>query len=210
MSSPTAAAPDHRLPSRGDRTAILVFVGAGIVIALAYVVAAVLRIVELVSQPSVSVPAAFDGDSAQLPIGPGGELVEVQVTEAIITTSELGIPSLVALVLGVVITTLAVIALVACLIALSLGVRRGEIFSRRNTRLAGGAAAAGLIAAAADPFFRTMGSNGAFAAISNGDFDNVIFTAEPFTFILAAFAIAIVGSAFSVGERLQRDTEGLV
>ncbi len=70
MSSPTAAAPDRRLPSRGDRGAILVFVGAGAVIALAYVVAAVLRIAELVSQPSVSVPAAFNGDRAQLPIVP--------------------------------------------------------------------------------------------------------------------------------------------
>ncbi|MGY6497523.1 MAG: hypothetical protein ACXIUP_04780 [Microcella sp.] len=209
MSSPTDAAPDRRLPSRGDRGAILVFVGAGVGIALAFVVAAVLRLVELVSQPSVSVPAAFGGDVASLPIGPGGEPVEVQVTEAIITTSSLDPVSLGALITGVVVTTLAVVALVACLIALSLGVRRGEIFSRRNTRLAGGAAA-GLVAAAADPFFRTMGSNGAFAAISNGDFDNVIFTADPFTFILAAFAIAIVGSAFSVGERLQRDTEGLV
>ncbi len=52
----------------------------------------------------------------------------------------------------------------------------------------------------------------AYAAIAEAapGLDNLVMTIAPFTLILGAFAIAAVGTAFTVGDRLQRDTEGLV
>ena len=55
-----------------------------------------------------------------------------------------------------------------------------------------------------------MAANGAFAVLSERTFDNVILSVDPFALILAAFVAALLGTVFAVGERLQRDTEGLV
>ena len=54
-----------------------------------------------------------------------------------------------------------------------------------------------------------MTVNGALSAVSDYGYDGITFStnwAVPF----AILAIAAVGAAFQVGERLQRDTEGLV
>ena len=45
---------------------------------------------------------------------------------------------------------------------------------------------------------------------SDRTFDNVIMSVDPFTLVLAAFVVAMMSTVFSIGERLQRDTEGLV
>ena len=51
---------------------------------------------------------------------------------------------------------------------------------------------------------------GAFAWISERTFDNVIIAVDPVLWFGAAFIGAIVTTAFSVGDRLQRETELLV
>ena len=44
-----------------------------------------------------------------------------------------------------------------------------------------------------------------------GDFERyAVIAIEPFPFVLAVFIVAIICTAFTIGERLQRDTEGLV
>ena len=61
------------------------------------------------------------------------------------------------------------------------------------------------------PFFGNMGANAAFAAVTDRTFDNVVMSVDLFPLLL----LVVRGRtrhrrAFTVGARLQRDTEGLV
>ncbi len=202
--------PTRNVPSRGDRIGIAVFIGVGAVIAAVSVIAAAIRIVEVLGSRTVSVLGEFLGTPAQAPIGPGGAMVEVLLDRAVLTTEELPIASLVALILQQVIVAASIVVGVTCLVLLSLSILRGVIFTRRTSRLVLIASIAALVGVAADPIFGNMAANGAFAAISDGEFNNVIMTLDAFPYVLGAFVVAIVGTVFSVGERLQRDTAGLV
>jgi len=200
----------RHVPSRADRIGIAMFIGAGAVIAAASVVAAVMRIVEVLGSRTVAVLGEFSGTPALAPIGPGGATVDVLLDRAVLTTEELPIASLVALILQQVIVAASIVVGVTCLVLLSLSILRGVIFTRRTSRLVLIASIAALVGVAADPIFGNMAANGAFAAISDGEFNNVIMTLDAFPYVLGAFVVAIVGTVFSVGERLQRDTAGLV
>ncbi|MCS0498498.1 hypothetical protein [Protaetiibacter mangrovi] len=105
---------------------------------------------------------------------------------------------------------LTVVTVVTCLAYLARSVFAGRVFGPGNSRLVGTAGIVGLVGFAVVPFFGNMGANAAFAQISDGTFDNVVMAIQPFPFILAAFAVALITTVFVVGERLQRDAEGLV
>lgn len=201
---------ETRRPTRGDTTALILFMLAGAVIAVWSIVAAVLRIIEVVPNRDVEVLARFSGTIAQAPIGPDGAAVPVMLESAVLNPPELPIASVVALVIQPIIGAVAVTTVIACLLLLSVNIIRGRVFSRTNTVLVTIAGFTALIGAAAVPFFGNMGANGAFAWISDQTFDNVLMTIEPFPFIALAFVAALASTVFSVGERIQRDTEGLV
>jgi hypothetical protein len=97
-----------------------------------------------------------------------------------------------------------------CLLLLAWSVLQDRVFSRRNTTLVVTAGITGLLGVAAHPFFGNMAANGAFAELSEGTFDNIVMTIEPAALLFAAFVAALAATVFTVGERLQRDTEGLV
>ncbi len=86
----------------------------------------------------------------------------------------------------------------------------GTVFSRRNTRLVMVAGIVGLLGFAAVRFFDNMLANAAVSAVTENAVDNAVISIEPFTFILAAFIISVIGTTFVIGDRLQRETEGLV
>ncbi|MGR0221196.1 hypothetical protein [Agromyces sp. ZXT2-6] len=199
-----------RIPSRADTVGIWAFMAAGIAIVAWAVVTAAMRIAEALTSADVRVLGEFAGTPAEAPIGPGGAPVTVELERAFLTTDELPVASLVSLIAAEVVFAATVAVVVACLVLLSASTLRGRVFSRRNTRLVGTAGTVGLIGAAAVPFLGNMAANGAFARISDGDFDNVIMAVDLMPFVLGAFVVAIIGTAFAVGERLQRDTEGLV
>ena len=67
-----------------------------------------------------------------------------------------------------------------------LGILRGVVFSKRHTVYVGTASVAGFLGISLYPFFGNMAANGAFAALSDGTFENVILTVQPLTFIVAA------------------------
>ncbi|MFL0412082.1 hypothetical protein ACH0AH_12975 [Microbacterium paludicola] len=194
---------------RGDRfagwfTAALAAIG-GIWI----VVQAALRIAEVVRGTDVPVLAPFAGEQAELPIGPGGSPVTVTVDQAVIAGNGLAPITSVSLVLEAVVVALGLLAALACLALLCINLARGIAFSRPNSRLILIGTIALLVTWAAGGLFRTMGVNGTFAAVSEHSYDNVIFAADLGP-ALAILALGMIGTAFGVGERLQRDTEGLV
>jgi len=196
--------------SRWDVGAIVLFMLAGAAIIVVNAVGAVLRIIEVLPGTNVPVYAVFDGTPAQAPIGPDGAPVPVSLEAAMITAAELPGPSVAALVIQQIVVILAVTIAVSALLWLALNILRQRVFCRTNTVLVAVAGFAGLAGAFLSPFFGNMGTNGAFARISDGTFDNVILQVELGPYILACFVFAIACLAFTVGQRLQRDAEGLV
>jgi len=99
---------------------------------------------------------------------------------------------------------------VSCLTLLSRNILRGRVFGKANTRIVTIGGMIGLLGAAASRFFDNMLANAAMAQLTDGPTDTAVMSIEPFTFILAAFALSVIGTVFVVGARLQHETEGLV
>lgn len=199
-----------RIVSRSDAAALVVFVLAGIGIAVWSLIGGIARIVEVVSRDDVPVFAEFRGTHAVAPIGPDGADVTVELDTAVIVAPNL--PGVVtwSLVMEQAVLVATILTVVGTMLWLTLHILRGVVFSRTNTRLVTTAGLTGVIGFAAVPFFGNMGANGAFAQISDRDFDNVVMSVDLFPLILLAFLAGLGVLVFTVGERLQRETEGLV
>ncbi|GAA2982532.1 hypothetical protein JOD63_002489 [Microbacterium terrae] len=184
------------------------FLGAALVIGT--IVTAVLRVIEVVGNDGVRVYAEFAGTPAEAPIGPDGAATTVELESAYLLPPELPVASVGALVIEQIVVVLTVVIVVTCLLLLMWNVMRGRMFSRRNTAFVATAFLTGLVGVMLAPFFANMGANGAFAWISERTFDNVILSVDPVQLFGVAFIGSIATTAFSVGDRLRRDTEGLV
>jgi hypothetical protein len=104
---------------------------------------------------------------------------------------------------------LAIVAGIALLALLCWNLARGRAFARANVRIVfwgAGVLTAGWFLGS---LLTTMTVNGALSAVSDYGYDGITFSTN-WAFPFAILAIAAVGAAFQVGERLQRDTEGLV
>lgn len=196
--------------SRSDTVGMLFFMVAGAAIAVTSVVVAIARIVEVLPNTNVELPAEFSGTVANAPIGPNGAPVGVTLDVATIVAPSLPAASLVSLVIQQIVGALAIVIVIAALMWLSRNITVGRVFSRTNTVLVLVAGFTALAGAVLVPFFGNMAANGAFARISDRTFDNVVMSADLFPLLMLAFLAALGGTVFSIGERLQRDTEGLV
>ncbi|MCR2784741.1 MULTISPECIES: hypothetical protein [unclassified Microbacterium] len=196
--------------SKGDRWALMALMIAGLALAVGSVIAAVVRIVEVLSGRAIEVFAEFAGTPALAPIGVDGADVPVGLDTAVLTVDNLPAASVGAIVIQQVLMVLTVVTVVACLLLLARGVLRERVFSRVNTRLVTVAGITALLGAAVYPFFGNMAANGAFAALSERTFDNVLMTVDLSTLLMLAFVAGLASTVFAVGDRLQRETEGLV
>ncbi|WP_159501630.1 hypothetical protein [Microbacterium sp. 18062] len=196
--------------SRADTAAMILFMIAGAVIAVGIVIAAARRVAEILSGQSITVPAVFDGTPADAPIGPDGAPVTVGLQNADLVAPALPGASVAALVIEQVVIVVTVLIVVGTLLWLTWNLVRGTVFSRTNTALVTTAGITGLVGFIAAPFFANMGANGTFARLSDGTFDNVVVSAELFPMLLIAFVAALASTVFTIGARLQRETEGLV
>jgi hypothetical protein len=196
--------------SRWDAASMAVFMLIGAAFAVWTVVAAVPRIIEVLANQDVRVFAEFAGTMADAPIGPDGAPVAVELDTAYLVAPELPVASVGALVIEQLVIVAAVVTVVTCLLLLTWNVLHGRMFSRTNTRLVATAGIVAFFGVALAPFFGNMGANGAFAWISDRTFDNVILAADFAQLVTVAFIAALAATTFTVGDRLQRDTEGLV
>lgn len=201
--------PEHAL-KRADISALWFFIAAGVAFAGLITAKSIQRIVEVLPNKNVSVPAWFVDTMANAPIGPDGTDVAVQLDRAILLVPEVQQIVLWTIVIQEVLLILTVVVVTASLVWLTRNIMRGTFFSRTNTVLIAVAGGVGLVGYAAVPFFGNMAANGAFAVLSDYTFDNALITIDPFTFIVIAFFVALLGTIFSIGERMQRDTEGLI
>jgi len=199
-----------RALSTGDRFGLVFMMIAGAALAVGSVVSAVTRIVDVLTAESVQVLAEFVDTPALAPIGVDGADLAVELDTAVLTVTDLPGASLWSIVIQQVLMVATVVIVVTCLLLLSRSVLRDRVFSRTNTRLVTTAGLTGLLGAAAYPFFGNMAANGAFAVLSDRTFDNVLMSVDVGSLLMLAFVAALASTVFMVGDRLQRETEGLV
>lgn len=200
----------ERVMSRADAVAMWCFMALGAAFAVWTVVRSILRIIEVIPNHDVRVYASFVGTMASAPIGPDGAAAPVELSSGWVIAPDLPIASVVALIVQQLIIIAAVSIVITSLLMLMWNVVRGRVFSKRNTRLVSTAGFATIIGIALTPFFGNMVANGAFARISDRTFDNVVGTLDVTLLVGAAFLAALASFVFTIGARLQRETELLV
>lgn len=208
MASPR---PTARVLSPGDTSAYMGFTILGAGLAVWAVIRSVTNIVTALPNRDVRVTAPFVDTAAQAPLGPEGGIVPVKMTEGVLIAPELPVASLWALVIAEALFAVVVVTVVTLLLILVAGIIRGRIFSGRHTVLVVCAGVVSLAGLAGVPFFHNMVANGALARISDYTYErgSVQMVDLPLLFG-AAFLVALASTVFTVGDRLQRDTEGLV
>ena len=197
-------------PSRGDRWALIAFVAAGIALVVATVVFGVRQVLSLLGSGPITVPVTFGDFEAPLAYGEADASLAVAVDTGTITVTEPTAALVAPGILGVIVTVILTAAVVACLVGLSISLLRGTIFSKRNSRLVTTAGITVLIGAALQKVLEVMQSNAALHLATGGEYDSVAVFVAPGSYLIAAFAIAMFCTVFVVGERMQRDQEGLV
>ena len=194
---------------RNDRIALYLSI---ILAAVAIVLAgwgAAQRLIEVAPGHDIPVVVPLSGEQAALPLGPDGAAMTVNVETATVVVQDPASATLFALWAEPIVQFLAIAAGMVVAAMFFLRVARGRAFERGTAALvtigASIVAGGGFVGS----ILNNMTTNGALSAVSNYTYDSVTFTADlaPFIWILVLGAVA---GALQLGERLRRDTEGLV
>lgn len=198
-------------PSRGDRVGIYVFMAAGFAIVAWSVVAMVARIYQLLLGENVQAAVHLVDTTAQVPVNGTAETIPMEIDTAYVTATHLSPVAFGAGVVAAVIGCVVISTVVTCLLLLARNTLRGTIFSRGNTRLVLTAGMTALVGFGLMPVAEGVLGFEIAHELSNGAFSqSALFVAEPLPFVLLGFVLAIIATAFTVGARMQRETEGLV
>lgn len=198
-----------RSPDRADRIGMymsifLVAIGAGLTI-----VSAIGRLREVASSSATPVLVPLAGETADLPLGPEGSVVQAEVETAVVHVSDPAPATLFALWAQPIWGSVFIIAGLVVAAMFFLRLARGRAFTTGAARLAFVGAGTLLIGWFGMSMLTNMTTNGALSALSDYSYDSVIFEVS-FAPVLAVLVLAAIGTALQIGERLQRDTEGLV
>lgn len=196
--------------SRGDKVGLIAFCVAGAAIAAYITVLSIIRIVALSSGAGVPVMLEFTDQPVDVPLGAGGSDITLELDRAAITATDLPLFATVPGIIGQVLQILTIVVVIGCLLLLARSILTGTVFNRRNTALVMTAGITGLLGVAGVRFFENMLANATVNVVTDNAFDNAVISVEPFSFILAAFIVSVIGTVFVIGDRLQRETEGLV
>lgn len=194
--------------TRGDRSDLWSTGIFAALSALAVVVIAVWRLVELFSAPG--------GLTVTAPVVAGDEPVAVgasagQATSLRFFAPGVNVVSVACLVLEIVLVAGGFLAVIALAVLVVRRAARDRAFARGTSRLVMAIALVLLGVSVAAVFLRIVGLNGAFAAVDAFDrFDQQAVNLAAFPIYIAAAAVASLGLTFRRGERLQKETEGLV
>ncbi len=196
-------------PTRSDRADLWTVIIVGVMVAVFALGNAVVRIASVVPNTNVEVLAPFFDTVTALPLGLDGAMVDVRVDSAWLTVSDLPVIVVVSLIATVLVDLAMTLVIVASAMLLCRNLMAGNAFSRTNTRLVFTVSITLIVGTTLSNLFTTMGTNGAFATLSQGSYDGAVATGNIVPYF-AAIALGAVALAFKAGERLQRETEGLV
>jgi hypothetical protein len=151
----------------------------------------------------------FIGESAELPIGPGGSPIEVAVDEATVIVPHPAAATQFAIVAEPIVYGIAIVTGITLLGLLCWNLTRGRAFTRGTVRITAWGGGVLLIGWVLGSLFTTMSVNGALSAVSDYQYEGITFGTD-FGAMFGILAIGAIGAAFQIGERLQRETDGLV
>jgi hypothetical protein len=199
---------DQQLPSRYDRTGLYMYIAFGAGAVLVTLWQMVTRLLEVAPGRDIPVTVPLE-QAAALPMGPGGTAVEVGVREAVVTVADPAPATLFALWAHPIATSLAIVAGIVVGVLFCLRIARGRAFQTGTYLLV--YLGVGILAAGWFLGWLTgaMSANGAVASISDRGYDIPPYPTD-WTPVFAIFALTAVALALQVGERMRRDTEGLV
>lgn len=200
---------DAPVLSKSDRAGMYLYVGIGAVAVVAVIWQVIARLIEVAPGRGIPVLVPFDGESAPLPIGPGGSAIDVAVDQATVTVQDPAAATLFALWAQPIVIGLALCAGIVLASLFCLRLARGKAFQRGTARLVYTAVVVLAVGWFAGSILTSMTVNGALSAVSDYGYDGARFQTD-WVPIFALLVLTAIGSAFQIGERLQRDTEGLV
>ncbi len=197
--------------NRKDRSDLWTTIVVAAIAAVVTIAITIIRLLDLFAVDGISATARVDGVPADLPLGPGGASVDGRLHEISFTASDIPALSAGAYAAAIIVTGLAYLAVIACILRFCMNLMAGQAFTRQNTRLITATAIIIVAGTALTAFGNTMGANGAFASLGDGAIEpHTDVTAEYWVAMFACVALGAVAVAFRAGERLQRETEGLV
>ncbi|CAG7604632.1 hypothetical protein ACFPZL_03960 [Leucobacter soli] len=204
------AAAEYR-PSRADRIGIVAFMIAGIAILAWSAYAGLMRVMELLLGEDARFLVRFPDTPVETPLGEGGAPVALQLDAATIAVRQMTPLGFWSGVLEQSAFFVGLATVVVCLLLLSRRALRGEIFSRSSTALVAIAGLTGLAGFGLSAFFQGLAGAEALLSVTGGELTGfVVFTLEPFHFVIAAFVTTLVINTYAVGARIERETAGLI
>ena len=194
---------------KSDRLGLFLAVGFAVLAVIAAIATTVRRLVEVAPGHNIPVLLPLTGETAQLPLGPDGALVATTLDRGTVVLADPTPAMLAALwaepiVVGVAWGTCMVIAAL-----LLLRLARAQIFTRGSARLVYVAAGVVTVGWVVGSTLNAMIASGTFTALSDDTLDPV-YVEVSLAPAVAVMALAAVGVVIQIGERLQRDTRGLV
>jgi len=178
----------------------------GVAASLAALAVATFRITEILSPEGPAVTVGADAASAAL-----GLSTEATVDAVTVRAPDLGAGGRAWMIAAVLLVALASVVVAAALMRVALAVRRGRVFTGGATRASAAIAATLTIAVFAWPIIDGMGRQHALQSLGiRFETLSMLDLLPLLPILLVAVAAAVLASAFAQGERLQRDTEGLV
>lgn len=200
---------DTQRPSRSDRIGLYFSVAIAVVIVVLAGVSAVTRLIEVAPGHDIPVTVPLSDVAVNIPLGPDGAPYPATVVSATIEVADPAPATLFALWGEPIVIFACVAALMVVISLFMVRLARGEIFAAGTYRLvywAAGVLAAQILVGGT---FTNMTTNGALSAVSDYTYDSVIFE-QDLTPLLWFLLLGGIGAALQIGERMRRDTEGLV
>ncbi|BDI23955.1 hypothetical protein [Herbiconiux sp. L3-i23] len=190
-----------------SRSDVVATATLGAIVAVWTIVDLVVSLTSILSNRDVPIRVWVDDASAALPLPTGS--AEITLTSGVAEVSDMPPFILGVVASSAVVRAAAILAVTALVLILCRNLARGKVFSSGNTALVTGIAVAIAVGWFLTSLFAQMASNSAVNVLTDKAYSSAQAPVE-WTPYLAAFAVTVVAVAFRAGERLQRDTEGLV
>lgn len=201
-----ARAPE--LQARRDRTDLWTGIIVGALVIAFVLFRGMSAVVALFATPgAITVDAPIPAQDVMTRLGEG---TQATVTSGTLVVADVSTASVICLVLGIVLSTLGLVAAAAFGVSSCIRMLRGTVFDQLNVRLLFALSLSLLLAWAGEYWFRSMGLNGVFAALDDGYRGQNPLNLTGISLVVAAIAVGVLVIVFRRGVALQRDAEGLV
>ena len=204
----------HPLKS-ADRSALWVLTIIGTVVAIVNVVFSVMRITEILSGRSIQITADLTGFEPTLTGTDPADAFPISVDTITFEVDSLSSGAMAAALAQPILLILMTLGIITAFVVLARNILRGRVFTRGNTAALVAAWSFGIVGIVPQPGLQWAVASSALADKRIPEFgpdptEMLSMQFSPFPFIALVIMIAITTHAFSVGTKIQRETEGLV